>query len=81
QPVLYHICLEMRTRGIERQMTQGELKRLAERQLTKWAKHVGNGMSIPPIRRQLASPKRPQGPTPIELLKQEYERRKAAGFV
>ncbi|EFD4779617.1 replication protein P, partial [Escherichia coli] len=53
QPVLYHICLEMRTRGIERQMTQGELKRLAERQLTKWAKHVGNGMSVPPVRRQL----------------------------
>ncbi|WP_024254484.1 hypothetical protein, partial [Escherichia coli] len=53
----------------------------AERQLTKWAKQVGNGMSIPPIRRQLASPKCPQGPTPIELLKQEYERRKAAGFV
>ncbi|EFE9482384.1 replication protein, partial [Escherichia coli] len=25
--------------------------------------------------------KRPLGPTPIELLKQEYERRKAAGFV
>ncbi|EFG4345332.1 replication protein, partial [Escherichia coli] len=24
---------------------------------------------------------RPSGPTPIELLKQEYERRKAAGFV
>ncbi|EER0742517.1 replication protein, partial [Escherichia coli] len=27
------------------------------------------------------APKRPPGPTPIELLKQEYERRKAAGFV
>ncbi|EFG4345531.1 replication protein, partial [Escherichia coli] len=27
------------------------------------------------------APKRPSGPTPIELLKQEYERRKAAGFV
>ncbi|EEY7166946.1 replication protein [Escherichia coli] len=79
--MLYHICLEMRTRGVECQMTEGELKRLAEQQLTKWAKQVGNGMSIPPIRRQLASPKRPQGPTPIELLKQEYERRKAAGFV
>ncbi|NVD89565.1 replication protein, partial [Escherichia coli] len=26
-------------------------------------------------------PKHPPGPTPIELLKQEYERRKAAGFV
>ncbi|EEC8083801.1 replication protein, partial [Escherichia coli] len=25
--------------------------------------------------------KRPSGATPIELLKQEYERRKAAGFV
>ncbi|EEW1293172.1 replication protein, partial [Escherichia coli] len=23
----------------------------------------------------------PQGPTPIERLKQEYERRKAAGFI
>ncbi|WP_249940572.1 replication protein P [Escherichia coli] len=62
QPVLYHICLEMRTRGIERQMTQG-------------------GMSVPPVRRQLEGAKHPQGPTPIERLKQEYERRKAAGFI
>ncbi|MBL6390048.1 replication protein, partial [Escherichia coli] len=75
------ICLEMRTRGIERQMTQGELKRLAERQLTKWAKHVGSGMSVPPVRRQLEGAKHPKGPTPIEWLKQEYERRKAAGFI
>ncbi|EKE6967117.1 replication protein [Escherichia coli] len=81
QPVLYHICLEMRTRGIERQMTESELKRLAERLLTKWTKNVGNGMSVPPVRRQLEGPKHPPGPTPIELLKQEYERRKAAGFV
>ncbi|WP_445236140.1 replication protein P [Escherichia coli] len=81
QPVLYHICLEMRSKGIERQMTEGELKRFAERQLTKWSKHVGMGLSVPPVRRQLAAPKRPSGPTPIELLKQEYERRKAAGFV
>ncbi|EEV8188304.1 replication protein, partial [Escherichia coli] len=52
-----------------------------ERQLTKWAKHVGNGMSVPPVRRQLEGAKHPQGPTPIERLKQEYERRKAAGFI
>ncbi|PZZ64966.1 replication protein [Escherichia coli] len=64
-----------------RRLTQGELKRLAERQLTKWAKHVGNGMSVPPVRRQLEGAKHPQGPTPIERLKQEYERRKAAGFI
>ncbi|EGG0579199.1 TPA: replication protein P, partial [Escherichia coli] len=25
--------------------------------------------------------KHPKGPTPIEWLKQEYERRKAAGFI
>ncbi|EEX9116410.1 replication protein, partial [Escherichia coli] len=56
-------------------------KRLAERQLTKWAKHVGNGMSVPPVRRQLEGAKHPKGPTPIEWLKQEYERRKAAGFI
>ncbi|HDI5857172.1 TPA: replication protein, partial [Escherichia coli] len=41
----------------------------------------GDGFSVPPVRRQLVAPKRPSGPTPIELLKQEYERRKAAGFV
>ena len=62
-------------------MTEGELKRLAERQLAKWAKLVGDGLSVPPVRRQLVAPKRPSGPTPTELLKQEYERRKAAGFV
>ncbi|MCI5368165.1 replication protein [Escherichia coli] len=47
----------------------------------RFTKHVSNGLSVPPVRRQLAAPKRPSGPTPIELLKQEYERRKAAGLV
>lgn len=81
QDVLYHICIEMRRSGVERQMTEAELRRLAERLLGKWTRHVGNGMSIPPIRRQLAAPHHPAGPTPAQLLKAEYERRKAAGFV
>ncbi|KDE37396.1 replication protein [Kosakonia radicincitans UMEnt01/12] len=81
QPVLYHICIEMRRTGVERQMTEKELKKLAEKLLTKWAKHIQNGFSIPPVRRQLAGPKNPGGPTPAELLREEYKRRKAAGYI
>ncbi|XTZ40040.1 replication protein P [Salmonella enterica] len=81
QPVLYHICIEMRRSGVERQMTEGELKRLAERLLAKWAKNISHGLSVPPVRRQLAAPAHPSGPTPAQLLLEEYKRRKAAGFV
>nr|WP_157831376.1 MULTISPECIES: replication protein P [Enterobacterales] len=79
-PVLYHICIEMRRAGVEKRMTTGELERLAERLLTKWVKNVSNGMSIPPIRRQLAAPQHPSGPTPAQLLHAEYLRKKAAGY-
>ncbi|KKY86722.1 phage replication protein P [Enterobacter cloacae] len=80
-PVLYHICIEMRTTGVERQMTEGELKKLAEKLLNKWMKHVRNGLSVPPIRRQLAAPQHPAEPTPAQLLMEEYQRRKAAGLI
>lgn len=81
QPVLYIICIEMRRSGVEKRMTAGELERLAERLLTKWVKSVTNGMSIPPIRRQLAAPKNPGGPTPAQEMHAEFLRRKAAGQV
>ncbi|WP_411561252.1 replication protein P [Pectobacterium brasiliense] len=81
QPVLYHICIEMRRAGVEKRMTAGELERLAERLLNKWVKHVAHGMSIPPIRRQIAAPKHPGGPTPAELAYAEFKRRKAAGLI
>ncbi|MCJ5375720.1 replication protein, partial [Klebsiella pneumoniae] len=48
--------------------------------LTKWTKHMANGFSIPPIRRQLAAPRHPAGPTPAQILMEEYKRRKAAGL-
>ncbi|QWA09552.1 replication protein [Sodalis ligni] len=77
-PVLYHICIEMQRAG--RRMTEGELERLAEKLLTKWIKHIKNGLSVPPIRRQIAPPRHPEGPTPAQLLYAEYLRRKAAGL-
>ncbi|MEB2411003.1 replication protein P [Enterobacter asburiae] len=80
QDVLYHICIEMRRRGVERQLTEKELKRLAEKLLTKWTKHVGNGFTIPPIRKQIEAPRHPPGPTPAQVLLEEYKRRKAAGL-
>lgn len=49
------------------------------RALAKWTKHVGNGFSIPPVRRQLAAPRHPAGPTPAQLMMEEFRRRKAAG--
>lgn len=81
QPVLYHICTEMRRTGVEHRMSEGELKRLAERLLAKWTKHVSSGFSIPPVRRQLAAPRHPAGPTPAQKLLEEYKRRKAAGLI
>ncbi|HFK1201465.1 TPA: replication protein P [Klebsiella aerogenes] len=80
QDVLYHICIEMRRSGVERSLTEGELKKLAGKLLMKWTKHVANGFSIPPIRRQLEAPRHPSGPTPAQLLMEEYKRRKAAGL-
>lgn len=81
QPVLYHICIEMRATGINQRMTDGEFRRLAERLLLKWSKHTTNGFSVPPVRRQLKAPEHPPGPTPIEELKARAERRKAAGYI
>lgn len=77
--VLYHICIEMRTTGVERQMTE-ELKNW-QKLLNKWMKHLRNGLSVPPIRRQLAAPQHPAEPTPAQLLLEEYQRRKAAGLI
>lgn len=81
QPVLYHICIEMRRTGVERRMTENELQRLAEKLLTKWTKHTQNGFSIPPVVRQLAGPKAPAGPTPAQILMDEYKRLKAAKLI
>ncbi len=34
---------------------------------------------IPPVRRQLAAPRHPAGPTPAQLMMEKFRRRKAAG--
>ncbi|WP_413542198.1 replication protein P [Candidatus Symbiopectobacterium sp. NZEC127] len=81
QPVLYHICIEMRRASVEKRMTARELERLAERLLTKWIKHAGNGLSVPPVRRQLTVSKHSSGPTPAQQMYQEYLRKKASGLI
>lgn len=72
-PVLYQICTEMRRTGVERQMTEKELEGLAARQLAKWGKHVSDGGQIPPVRKQIAAPRHPAGPTPAQLLKAQAD--------
>lgn len=78
-PVLYHICIALKRIGIERKLTEGELRVQAAKQLAHWEKRVESGLPIPPIRRQLAAPKAPPGPTPAELAYEQYKRKKNLG--
>lgn len=75
--VLYQICTEMRRTGTERQMTEKELEVLGGKLLAKWEKHVKDGFSIPPVRKQLDKPRHPDGPTPAQLLMAQYRERQA----
>lgn len=80
-PVLYHICIELKRIGYERQLTPAELEKEAGKQLAKWEKRVADGKPVPPVRRALAAPacNPERGPTPAQLLMAEYQRRKADG--
>ncbi len=77
KPVFYHICLELRRRGTDGQLSQKELEREASDILDMWEKRVLSGRPIPPVRRALAAPVVPMGPTPAEILKAKYKRIKA----
>ncbi|HIE9348638.1 TPA: replication protein P [Klebsiella variicola subsp. variicola] len=77
KPVFYHICLELRRRGTDGQLSHKELEREACDILDMWEKRVREGMPIPPVRRALVAPVTPRGPTPAELLKEMYARSKA----
>ncbi|WP_194206775.1 replication protein P [Superficieibacter sp. 1612_C1] len=81
QPVMYHICLELRRRGVDRQMTEKELFAEAGELLGSWERRVASGKPIPPVRRALAAPAQAKGPTPAEIMKAEYDRRKAQGRI
>lgn len=81
QPILYHVCLELRRRGVDRQMNEKELLSEAGNLLVHWEKRVAEGKPIPPIRRALAAPHQDRGPTPAQVLMAEYKRRQAQGRV
>ena len=77
--VYYHICLELRRRGTNGQLSLKELEREASDILDVWEKRVLAGKPIPPVRRALAAPVSPKELTPAELLKAKYQRMKADG--
>ncbi|HGU6443185.1 TPA: replication protein P [Citrobacter amalonaticus] len=81
QPVMYHICVELRHRSTERQLTHGELALEAGVLLDMWEKRVTEGKPVPPVRRAIAAPAADRGPTPAELLMAKYKRNKANGMV
>lgn len=81
KPVYYHICLELRRRGTDGQLSIKELEREAADILDMWEKRVLSGKPIPPVRRAIAAPSKTSGPTPAEMLKAQYEQRKSAGFI
>ena len=81
QPVMYHICVELRHRSIERQLTHGELACEAGDLLDMWEKRGSEGKPIPPVRKQISAPRHVPGPTPAQLLLEQYKARKAVGFI
>ncbi|HDK2826819.1 TPA: phage replication protein [Escherichia coli] len=81
QPVMYHICVELRHRSIERQLTHGELACEAGDLLDMWEKRVSEGKPIPPVRKQISAPRHVPAPTPAQLLLEQYKARKAVGFI
>ncbi|TCD20933.1 phage replication protein [Lelliottia amnigena] len=81
QPVMYHICTELRYRSTERQLTHSELTREAGVLLDMWDKRVTEGKPVPPVRRAISAPKDDRGPTPAELLLAKYNRNKSNGMV
>ncbi|EJM7025538.1 phage replication protein, partial [Escherichia coli] len=81
QPVMYHICVELRHRSIERQLTHGELACEAGDLLDMWEKRVSEGKPIPPVRKQISAPRHVPEPTPAQLLLEQYKARKAVGFI
>ncbi|EKS6407726.1 replication protein P [Enterobacter hormaechei] len=80
-PVYYHICLELRRRGTDGQLSLKELEREAGDILGKWEKRVIEGKPVPPVRRAIAAPVAEQGPMPIQLLLAKYNRNKSKGMV
>ncbi len=80
-PLYYHVCLELRRRGTEGQLSEKELIRAAGDILHDWEKRVLAGKPIPPVRRALAAPSRDRGPTPAEMLMAKYKQRKGAGLI
>ncbi|EAS9163433.1 phage replication protein [Salmonella enterica] len=79
--VLYHICLELRHRSTEGQLSRKELEREAVEVLDMWERRVLSGKPIPPVRRALSAPSRDRGPTPAEMLMAKYKQRKDAGLI
>ncbi|EDQ8488725.1 phage replication protein [Salmonella enterica] len=80
-PLYYHVCLELRRRGTEGQLSEKELIRAAGDILHDWEKRVLAGKPIPPVRRALSAPSRDRGPTPAEMLMAKYKQRKDAGLI
>lgn len=76
QAVMYHICLELRRRSNDRQLTEPELLAEAKKLIEYWDDRVTEGKPVPPVRKALSAPAQDSGPTPAEILKAEYLRRK-----
>ncbi|EKP1098579.1 replication protein P [Enterobacter hormaechei] len=81
KPVYYHICLELRRRGTDGQLSHKELEDEAAEILDRWEKRVLAGKPIPPVRRALEATRLDLGPTPAQLLLAMYNSKKSSGNV
>lgn len=77
----YHICLELRRRSTDGQLSGKELNQAAADQLAYWEERATAGHPVPPVRRAIAAPKAGKGPTPAEQLLAQHNRKKSSGVV
>lgn len=80
KPVYYHICLELRCRGTDGQLSLKELENEAGNILDMWEKRVLAGKPIPPVRRALSAPVAAKVPTPAQILFAMYTKNKGGRF-
>lgn len=80
-PLYYHVCLELRRRGTQGQLSEKELIRAAGDILHEWEKRALSGKPVPPIRRALSAPVQDRGLTPAQMLMAKYKQRKDAGLI
>ncbi|MDP9704114.1 UNVERIFIED_ORG: hypothetical protein J2W64_001300 [Rahnella aquatilis] len=80
-PIMYWIVTDVRRLMFQNNLTEGEVRKSVQRQLIIWAKRLAKGEQVPAPVVMLSAPKAPAGPTPAQIMYDEYLRKKREGWL